>query len=190
MFLAAAVLLGLMLGIILRRDVTRLIKPGLYGIWLPIVAFGLEFSYKMLSVRYGTSFDFQQWYWLLIVITYGAVAFFCVWNMRYWVGSSFFLLGTMLNFLVIGCNGWRMPVSAQVLQMAGMGSISAAGQLSLGYFIAGTDTALLWLGDIFYVPVPYFNGFMSVGDILLCVGLAALILSVLRPEKYHLRHQR
>ena len=48
---------------------------------------------------------------------------------------------------------------------------------------AGGRTRLLLLGDIFYCPIPFFQGFASVGDILLALGLFFGLMAVMNPER-------
>jgi hypothetical protein len=88
-------------------------------------------------------------------------------------------VGLLLNFLVITANGGKMPASEACLARKG-------GEKLVATVSAGLDprnsllterTRLAFLGDRLAVPVKYrgLNGF-SAGDVLLTIGVCALIL--------------
>ena len=98
-------------------------------------------------------------------------------NYRLWWGTLGIALGTISNFTVIAANGWRMPVSPVA---ANLSQIIAPAE-RLGYFMATPSAKLMFLGDIIPLPIPLIAGYLSVGDILLSVGVVLLIYHRMRP---------
>ena len=88
----------------------------------------------------------------------------------------------LMNFLVISFNGFRMPV-AENLYLDTQGEMAGyVGALSKNeifrYTLMTPKTVFPFFGDIIYVPV--FGGFASIGDVLLAVGLAFIIVRGMR----------
>ena len=69
-----------------------------------------------------------------------------------------FGIGTLLNFLVIAFNGFRMPVLMQLQEKMGpeVAERLKAGEI-FGYALARTDSPLLFLGDVFLSPFRIFT---------------------------------
>lgn len=79
-------------------------------------------------------------------------------------------LGAFCNEIVRAANGGYMPVEGSGL-LSGIGAAKT-------YVAAGPHTNLAWLDDRFHLPPP-FPGIASAGDILIAVGMAWLIASVM-----------
>lgn len=77
--------------------------------------------------------------------------------------------GAFCNEVVRAFNGGFMPVEGSGL-MSGFGAANT-------YTHAGPGTVLSWLDDRLYLPPP-FPGIASVGDVLIAVGMAWLVASV------------
>jgi len=79
-------------------------------------------------------------------------------------------LGVAANILVVTVNGGHMPRTVP------MAPAETTEQLS-NVFVASSETPLLWLGDVIAEPdwLPLSNA-LSIGDILLAVGLASWVL--------------
>ena len=78
--------------------------------------------------------------------------------------------GMALNVLVIAANG-AMPVLERSAEAAGVArSLEDA---SLKHEILDDDTVLPWLGDV--IPIPPFKEVLSVGDVVLALGLARVV---------------
>ncbi|HYY45602.1 MAG TPA: DUF5317 family protein [Candidatus Angelobacter sp.] len=80
-------------------------------------------------------------------------------------------LGTICNELVRAFNGGYMPVDGAKL-LAGLGRAADT------YVLAGPQTRLAWLDDRFALPPP-FPGIASAGDILIAIGMAWLVATVM-----------
>ena len=154
-FVLAGIVLGWMRGGRLRDMEVELVWP-----LLPVAAFLLE---RLLPLVPGVPARLPQaaLYALLLVFFFK----------NRWGGAWALLCGggTALNALVIGANGWRMPVTARVT--GNFAKLLATGRIP-GYTLAGAQTRFLLLGDI--LPVPGV-GYASVGDLLMGVGAALLV---------------
>lgn len=122
-----------------------------------------------------------------------SVSMFVVWftlflNWRL-PGMPIMTLGVFLNWLAITLNGGFMPSSVSALRSAGLHTQAALepGVHHNNTVLVTESTRLPFLTDIFAVPasLPLSNVF-SVGDVLLAIGVAWFIQSVMtapRPEK-------
>jgi hypothetical protein len=83
------------------------------------------------------------------------------------------LAGGLMNATAIAANG-RMPYSEWAARAAHVSAERKAnGDLSPKHVAAGDGTRLLWLGDV--IAVPPIEKVISVGDIVLLLGVAALL---------------
>jgi hypothetical protein len=99
------------------------------------------------------------------------VALFLAVNWRL-AGIAVAALGMALNVVVIAANG-AMPVSQRALDKAGYeGNV---GDLDRKHEILDADTKLPWLADV--IPVPYLRTIISLGDIVLAIGIGQLVYS-------------
>ncbi|MFN2588209.1 MAG: DUF5317 domain-containing protein [Actinomycetota bacterium] len=78
--------------------------------------------------------------------------------------------GMALNVLVIAANG-AMPVLERSAETAGV--TRSLEDASLKHEPLDQDTVLPWLGDA--IPVPPFKEVLSVGDVVLALGLARVV---------------
>jgi hypothetical protein len=81
--------------------------------------------------------------------------------------------GGLLNGVAIAANG-RMPYSAGAAAKAGLG----AGLQTARNAAATHATRLRGIGDI--IPVPPLHAVFSIGDMLICLGIAAMIIGAMR----------
>ncbi len=111
-------------------------------------------------------------------------------NRRLGLGVWLILLGVLLNFVVMGANGGRMPVS---MEAAGYLDPSYGQALQEGYYGKHTpltdDTYLGFLGDV--IPLPEFyprQQVISIGDIIMNIGIFLFIqmLMVNRPHTFRM----
>ncbi|HLV59599.1 MAG TPA: DUF5317 family protein [Natronosporangium sp.] len=91
------------------------------------------------------------------------------------------LAGAGANALAILLNG-GMPYSATAARAVGL----TVDDETVRNTVAGEDTRLPWLGDV--IPVPSLGAVVSVGDLLIAVGLVGLVASLMRPRP--LPHRR
>jgi len=81
--------------------------------------------------------------------------------------------GGLLNGVAIAANG-RMPYSAWAATRAGLGG----GQQTARNVAATHATRLLPIGDV--IPVPPLHAVFSIGDVLICLGIATMIIAAMR----------
>jgi len=81
--------------------------------------------------------------------------------------------GGLLNGVAIAANG-RMPYSAWAAAKAGLG----VGYQTARNVGATHVTLLLPIGDV--IPVPPLHAVFSIGDVLICLGIATMIIAAMR----------
>jgi len=87
------------------------------------------------------------------------------------------IAGLAMNLLVIGVNG-GMPVSAAALETAGGRPDRLAGGGTLKHHLMGPEDRLTPLGDVIGIPPP-IGAVISIGDVVLYVGVGALLVAVM-----------
>jgi len=100
-------------------------------------------------------------------------------------GMWLVLLGVTFNLVAIAANGGYMPITPEALARIGAGSL--AYEMPSGSVVRGSKDVLLprggarfWmLGDILVIPEPFpWPTAMSVGDLLLAVGVFLFIINI------------
>lgn len=98
-------------------------------------------------------------------------------------GLRITLFGSVLNFLALIMNNGRMPVSLKALKYSNLYTqISLLEEgIIITHSLASKTTKLIFLGDIIPIPKPYlFPKIISIGDILIALGLFILIQSYMK----------
>ena len=99
-----------------------------------------------------------------------------LWMNRRLPGMALIALGVAANGITIAVNGGTLPASAHALRAAGI-------HLRAGFDNSGVvaHPHLAWLGDIMVTPswLPMRN-MLSIGDVLLFVGAAVLVVITTR----------
>jgi hypothetical protein len=94
------------------------------------------------------------------------------------VAVALVLLGGGLNAAAIAANG-RMPYAESAVRAAEVTAEQRArGERSPKHVAAGAGTRLGWLGDV--IPVRPLGKVVSVGDLVLLAGVAALLAAAMR----------
>lgn len=103
--------------------------------------------------------------------------FYALYVNRRLPGLKLFMIGTVLNFLPIVFNKGVMPVRSDVLPA----SVHAAFAAGLGgtHGLITDATRLKFLADILYIPLPYQNQLLSVGDLVIDAGILAAIIGAI-----------
>lgn len=111
----------------------------------------------------------------LLIFSYLLVLTVLVLNRRS-TGAAIAAVGVLLNFIVIALNG-GMPVSLAAVRALG----GATPIFSDGVHVALTEaTRLAWLGDIWREPFPPWRAIISAGDMLLSLGVLAIVVENMR----------
>lgn len=130
-------------------------------------------------IQVGSMYFYQEtpsyaiWFSILILISYLLLSI-GAWYNRNLPGFRIFSIGMFLNFLVIACNGGRMPVSSKALDEANLSHYIDI--LKTGYKkhqLMDENTILPFLGDVVPLHFPYalMNMVVSVGDLIVTFGM-------------------
>jgi hypothetical protein len=157
--LAVAVVLSTLRGGRLRNVAHAEITAG----WLLFVGVALQFGVNAAAAR-GWLPDAGLSGWSLLLVSQLLVIVFLVANRRlpgvWWIAA-----GLALNAIVMAANR-AMPVDPAAIAALGLdGATVPPGKHTL----LTPDTNLPWLADI--IPVPWLRSILSVGDLVLAVGL-------------------
>ena len=171
MFILYAVLIGLVLGFLLGGRLSGLATVDFRWPWLAIGGFLVQLVLFADPVRTIVG-DLGP---PLYVASTGAVLVAVIRNIRI-PGMALVALGAGANLAAIVANGGFMPASEAALMALG-------GGLNPGYTNSTIvpDPALEPLTDVYALPswLPFANVF-SVGDVLIAVGVAIVIVSAMR----------
>jgi Family of unknown function (DUF5317) len=113
---------------------------------------------------------------ILLVASYALLLAFALVNRRLralWL----VIAGLAANLLVIGVNG-GMPVSTEALRDAGLNPARLGDAGTLKHHLMGPEDSLTPLADVIAIPQPV-GAVVSIGDVALYLGVAALVVSVM-----------
>jgi hypothetical protein len=175
-------LLAVILGLVLGGSLKKLIDLKIRWISLLLVSVfaSLLPQIPWLGVTlagFGTTAAF-----MVAVLRYGFLLAFAVLNYRY-IPVCVIGAGGLSNFIVTLANGGRMPVSPEALVVGAKdaGVALVKGGFILNYKVADAGTRLRPLCDIIQARGIYIY-FLSVGDILISIGIFALIIQLMEPK--------
>jgi hypothetical protein len=120
----------------------------------------------------------------LLVASYALLLAFTLANIRLF-GMALVAVGLALNLLVIAVNG-AMPVRPQAVIDAGIvddGRELSRIRLKSKHHFERPSDRLMPLADI--IPVKPLREVLSVGDVLMSLGIAAVLATLLRKEPTH-----
>jgi len=177
--LAEAVVISFIIGLLSGGSLKRLSHLEMNLMYLPMVAFALEFiGGKLLSNNYDIFMQNKDLWTLMIeLLVYMTLSYFFYKN-RHLPGMMILLGGTLLNFVVIISNSGYMPVDPTLgikygyetsLAMLKNGEVFA-------HEVTGESTVLAVLSDWIIIPPPWpMPKTISIGDIIIDVGAFILI---------------
>ena len=139
--------------------------------WWGVALAGL--ALQGISLTSGIS---QQAGWAVLVGSYGLLLAFAGVNRRL-PASWLVMAGLVLNILVIGVNG-GMPVGTSALETAGAGAEGLIGAGTAKHHLMGPGDTLTALADVIGIPPPV-GAVISIGDVLLYAGVAALVVLIM-----------
>ncbi|MGF7059811.1 DUF5317 domain-containing protein [Brassicibacter mesophilus] len=97
------------------------------------------------------------------------------------------IIGTLANLFVFFTNGGKTPISVESLKLIGFSDLATmveGGKVTL-YTPLAESTKYAFLGDIITVPQPYpYPQILSVGDIIIALGLFLFVQSIMLNEGY------
>jgi Family of unknown function (DUF5317) len=148
--------------------------------WLPLVIIG--FVLQLLIFTPFASAPVIAFATLPIYVL--SLALVTIWVAANWrvPGMTLIAIGLALNVVVIAANGGHMPVSPEAARLAGKYEMLVSDDPAISKHIAAVDGQVrLWLlSDLIAVPkgVP-FAAVLSIGDIVLTVGIGILCYSTI-----------
>lgn len=162
---ATLVILALGAGVALLRGGRLTHKLPFRYVWLPIVALTVQ----LLTFAFPTAGLAR----FLVLLSYAGLAYFLIANWQY-QSLRIIFLGVMLNALVIGANGGRIPVDVEAARIAGVETASLEADTDPKHVALVPGSRFAFLGDVIPVPGP-IHKVMSIGDIAILVGIFLLI---------------
>jgi len=177
MVAAIVIALSLLLAFIRGGRLNRLKDVDLRFLYLAIVSFVLDL------IPYHRLNPVPSWVPFVIFMVKYLLLFVFVLSNRKHKYMKLIGMGILLNFLVMLFNGGAMPVSRHALEVASLAKqveMIQSGTLP-NYTLMTHDTPLWILADIIYVPWPK-EQFISVGDIILMLGIFLFIQDIMRAE--------
>jgi hypothetical protein len=155
---------GIFVGFLLGGRSSRVFGPSTPIPLRPLVAAGAVLLLSELTP--------SPWSWLLPLGLAVVAGIWATWRRVFPVVCG--ALGAYCNEIVRAANGGRMPVDGDAV-------LSGVGSRADNYVLAGPHTNFAWLDDRFHLPPP-FPGIASAGDILIAIGMAWFVASLmLRP---------
>jgi hypothetical protein len=173
LFTAVAVVVGLAIGLLTGGRLEHVGARAFRGVPLLAVGVGLQLVSGLLS-DVGVAL-------VLVLLSYVALVAFCALNLPV-VGMGVVSVGLAMNSLVIAANG-GMPVRRSAVVAAGIADYDDLPDIKLKgkRHFEDEDDRLQFLADI--VPVPVLREVLSFGDLVMSVGVADVIVHLLRPSR-------
>ena len=121
----------------------------------------------------------------VVIVSYVLLIAFCAANVLL-VGMALVLLGLTLNFTTIAVNG-GMPVRRSAVVAAGIAEWDELDSLDIHEkrHLERPDDDLMVISDI--IPVPVLGEVLSFGDLIMSVGVADVLVNLLKPLPAHRR---
>jgi hypothetical protein len=168
MFIAVAIAAGVVIGLV-RGGRFENLADASFRVW-PLLILGVAVQGAAAFTADGAV--------ALILASYLLLLLFAGLNLQH-AGMGVVFVGIALNVLVIGANG-GMPVRGEAIAAAGIVPASEVRSLDYGSkrHLETKDDHLTVLGDI--IPVPVAEEVLSFGDLAMSVGVAAVLVNLLR----------
>lgn len=133
--------------------------------WLVLLGLGVQIGFDLWSPEWA-----DEGAGLAVLLGSNLlIAIFLAANFRL-PGVLLAAIGMALNVIVIAANG-AMPVSTLALEKAGFEG--EVGDLGSKHELLDAGTKVPWLADV--IPVPYARAIISLGDVVLGMGIARLV---------------
>lgn len=171
MFIAVAIVAGIVIGLVRGGSFERLAEAS-FRLW-PLLILGIVVQGAAAFTADGAV--------PLILASYVLLLVFTAVNLHH-AGMGVVFVGIALNVAVIGING-GMPVRADAIVAAGIVERDQTPSLDFGSkrHLETEDDRLTVLGDI--IPVPVAEEVLSFGDLAMSVGVAAVLVNLLRRRR-------
>ncbi|MEX0631055.1 MAG: MFS transporter [Chloroflexota bacterium] len=181
--LLSSILLGLVIGALAGGQLPRLADLRLRWVWLLGAALAVRLLSGLLVTTDMGAEVAGAWG---LPLTYGLIV---VWLYRNWSvpGLQVAAIGVSLNILAVLLNAGKMPVWEGALLASGLTLADLVGD-PFHVVLGGAMTAAQFIaaggmfGDVVPIPIPILRDVVSVGDVLLWVGIVwAIVAAMTRP---------
>lgn len=171
-FIVVALVVGVVLGLLRGGDIRNL--GAVTFRWWPLLVGGI-------AVQGASSFVGGRVGIVMLVASYGLLIAFAAANLRF-AGMGLMVVGIAMNASTIAVNE-GMPVRAGAIVAAGIAPWDDVADLNYGTkrHLERESDRLMALSDI--IPVPYLGQVLSFGDLALGVGVADLLVHLLRGRR-------
>ena len=171
MFIAVAIVAGVLIGLLCGGRFENL-GDASFRLW-PLLTLGVVVQGAAAFTADGAV--------PLILGSYALLLIFTAVNLHH-AGMGVVFVGIAMNLLVIAVNG-GMPVRADAIVAAGIVGYEQIPSLEFGSkrHLETPDDRLTFLGDI--IPVPLAEEVLSFGDLAMSVGVAAVLVNLLRRRR-------
>lgn len=166
------IVVAILVGLIIGGKITNLGKIDFKYFYLVIAAYLIQAGIDYWAT--GRLFGGSPY---LHLVSY-FILFFVLWQNRRLPGMYLIITGTLLNFIVIALNRGQMPVDPNVLP-SNLIQALAEGHGGTHGLITGS-TKMKFLADIFHITYFNRNQLISIGDIIMDVGVFLLVLMGMR----------
>lgn len=169
-----SLILAIIIGYLLKGKLHNLADLQIRYTWLILVGFVMERVLNLLLQNQiielsGMTYTLDLLMYILILI--------CIGLNRDKIELIVMGIGFILNALAIFTNGGAMPVSSEAL--AYMGIVDDLANKGL-YGIMNEATQFKILGDIIPIQIGRLGFVISLGDIILCIGMMMLVIRGMR----------
>lgn len=166
-------IVSLIIGKIRRGKIRNLEYVQINGWYLFIIAGIIQLLLSILkknNIALGR-FEFGNYFIYIHGLSYILMIICIILNIKKH-SMKLFLIGIILNFIVIFTNGGQMPVSLKGIKDINENVELSTSDYDIKHRLATKDTKLIYLSDIIVIPKPYpVVQVISVGDIFIMGGL-------------------
>lgn len=175
-------ILGLIAGLARGGKVSNIAASHFEKSWLVFSGLAIQVSAELYAAFVEESLREGGRGIAILAVSYVFLIAFVILNRRL-PGAWLIAAGLGLNLLVIVPNG-GMPVSLRAAEIAGFDPSSYLDS-AIKHREMGPDTILWFLGDV--IPMPFIKKVVSVGDLVLGMGVFLLIERLVRysPKRLH-----
>jgi hypothetical protein len=173
-----AAILSFIIATLRRGRIMRFAELKIEHLWLVFVPAVLILAPWIAKAHVPRDIWMPLTGWLHVAANAAFLLFFWA-NLRL-PGMRWFLVGWILNVLPIAANGGKMPVSAWAANTAHAGIFKG---VMARHVEMSSHTHFNWLSDIIPLPRPpaIIPAAMSIGDVLMAVGIFILIQMIMCP---------
>lgn len=177
-FIVVAIVLGVSVGLALGGRFQRLGAASFRGSPLLVIGVGVQVLAAFVGGRWGLT---------LVLASLALLGSFALTNLHLG-GMGLVFLGVAMNLVVMTHNG-GMPVRPAAVVAAGLATPEEVATLDLGTkrHLERPDDQLMVLADV--LPVPVVHEVLSFGDLVMSVGVASVLVNLLRPRGRHVAVQ-